>query len=245
MDRAAIAQAAELLLAARRTGRLLDRLPESCSPQTLDDAFAIQDATVAGLGETVAGWKASIIDGRAVRGAIIGSRVFASPARVEAAQMPLLGIEAEIAFRFERDLPAGTYSYAQVADIVSAFAAIEIVDSRFRTYPDLPIQDRNADFVSNGGFVRGAPVTDWRKLDLPNIAVTLTVGGAELVRRHGGHPAGDPLLPAVALVNELPTGVKAGQFVTTGTFTGLTHAKPGQSVIATFAGFGEVAVTFF
>ena len=69
--------------------------------------------------------------------------------------MPLLGIEAEIAFRFERDLPAGKYSYAQVADAVTAFAAIEIVDSRFRTYPDLPLMDRHADCVSNGGFVRG------------------------------------------------------------------------------------------
>jgi 2-keto-4-pentenoate hydratase len=88
-------------------------------------------------------------------------------------------------------------------------------------------------------------VEDWRKLDLPNIAVTLTVGGVELVRRNGGHPAGDPLLPAVALVNELPAGVKAGQFVTTGTYTGLTHAKPGQTAVATFAGFGDVAVTFF
>ena len=244
MDRAAAAQAAQLLIVARRTGKLLDALPASCKPQTLEDAFAIQDATVAALGETIAGWKASIVDGRTVRGAVIASRVFASPARVEAAQMPLLGIEAEIAFRFERDLPAGQYSYAQVADAVSAFAAIEIVDSRFRTYPDLPIQDRNADFVSNGGFVHGAPVSDWRKLDLPNIAVMLSVGGAELVRRNGGHPAGDPLLPAVALVNDLPDGVKAGQFVTTGTFTGLTHAKPGQTVVATFAGFEAVEVSF-
>src|SRR5690349_6721760 len=45
MDQAAIAQAAERLVAARRTGTLLDGLPQSCQPQTLEDAFAIQDAT--------------------------------------------------------------------------------------------------------------------------------------------------------------------------------------------------------
>ena len=198
------------------------------SPQTLDDAFAIQDATVAALGETVAGWKVSIVDGRAVRGTILASRVFESGARIEAATMPLLGIEAEIAFRFERDLPPGKYGYAQVADAVAAFAAIEIVNSRFRTYPNLPIMDRNADCVSNGGFVRGPAAADWRKLDLKEIAVTLTIGGKEVVRRNGGHPAVDPLLPAVALVNELPGGAKAGQIVTTGTYTGLNFAKPGQ-----------------
>ena len=244
MDQAAIAQAAALLIDARRTGKLLDALPASCKPATLEDAFAIQDATVAALGETVAGWKVSIVDGRAVYGAIMASRVFESGARIEAAKMPLLGVEAEIAFRFGRDLPPGRYGYAEVADAVTAFAAIEIVDSRFRTYPDLPIMDRNADCVSNGGFVRGPAAADWRTLDLANIAVTLTIGGQEFVRRNGGHPAGDPLLPAVALVNALPGGVKAGQIVTTGTYTGLNFAKPRQTVAVTFTGFGTVEVSF-
>jgi 2-keto-4-pentenoate hydratase len=244
MDQAAIAQAASLLIDARRTGKLLDGLPTSCKPETLEDALAIQDATVVGLGETVAGWKASIVDGRAVHGAIIGSRVFENGARVPAATMPLLGVEAEIAFRFTRDLPPGKYSYDDVAGAATAFAAIEIVDSRFRTYPDLPMMDRNADCVSNGGFVHGPAAADWRSRDLANIAVTLAIGGQELARHNGGHAAGDPLLPAVALVNALPRGVTAGQFVTTGTYTGLKFAKPRQTVSVTFAGFGAVEVSF-
>lgn len=244
MDQRAITQAAELLTAARRTGKLLDALPEACKPQTLDDAFAIQDATLAALGETVAGWKVAIVDGRVVRGAMMGSRVFESGARVKAASVPLLGIEAEIAFRFERDMPAGKHSYDDVAAAVSAFAAIEIVDSRFRSYPDVSAQERNADFVSNGGFVRGAPAAGWRKLDLVNIPVTLTIGGVEVVKRNGGHAAGDPLKPAVAFANDFAGGIKAGQFVTTGTYTGLAFAKPGQTALAAFAGFGAVEVAF-
>ena len=244
MDQRAVAQAAQLLVAARRTGRLLDALPAACKPQTLEDAFAIQDATLAALGETVAGWKVSVVDGRVVRGALMGSRVFTSGARVQAAMVPLLGIEAEIAFRFERDLPARKHSYEDVAAAVSAFAAIEIVDSRFRDHQAVSAQERNADLVTNGGFVRGAPVADWRKLDLTTIAVILTIGGEQIVKRNGGHAAGDPLLPAVALANDLTCGIRAGQFVTTGTYTGLTFAKPGQTVVAEFAGFGGVAVSF-
>jgi 2-keto-4-pentenoate hydratase len=244
MDQRAVAQGAELLVAARRTGKLLDALPDVCKPQTLEDAFAIQDATLAALGETVAGFKVAIVDGRAVRSAIMGSRVFESGAQVKAATVPLLGIEAEIAFRFERDMPAGKHSYEDVAAAVSAFAAIEIVDSRFRSHTAVSVQERNADFVTNGGFVRGATVAAWRNLDLTNIAVTLTIGGEEIVKRNGGHAAGDPLLPTVALANDLPGGIKAGQFVTTGTYTGLTFAKPGQTVVAAFAGFGAVEVSF-
>jgi 2-keto-4-pentenoate hydratase len=244
MDPRAVAQAAELLVAARRTGRLIDALPPSCKPQTLEDALAIQDATLAALGETVAGWKVSVVDGRVVRAPIMASRVFESGARVAAATMPLLGIEAEIAFRFERDLPPGKYSYEDVAAAVSAFAAIEIVDSRFRDHTAVSAQERNADFVTNGGFVRGPSAAGWRKLDLANIPVTLTVGAEVIVKRNGGHAAGDPLKPAVALVNDLPGGIKVGQFVTTGTYTGLTFTKPGQTVLAKFAGVRKVAVGF-
>jgi 2-keto-4-pentenoate hydratase len=244
MDQGAVAQAAELLVAARRTGKLIDALPDACKPQTLDDALAIQDATMAALGETVAGFKVALVDGRVVRAPIMASRVFESGAQVKAATMPLLGIEAEIAFRFERDMPPGEYSYEDVAAAVSAFAAIEIVDSRFRDHTAVSAQERNADFVTNGGFVRGAPVAGWRALDLVNIAVTLTVGGKEIVRRTGGHAAGDPLKPAVALANDLPGGIKAGQFVTTGTYTGLTFAKPGQRVVTEFVGMGKVEVGF-
>ena len=244
MDQRAVAQAAELLVAVRRTGKLIDALPAACKPQTLDDAVAIQDATLAALGETVAGWKVAVVDGRVVRAPIMASRVFESGAPVAAAIVPLLGIEAEIAFRFDRALPPGKHSYEDVAAAVSAFAAIEIVDSRFRDHQAVSAQERNADFVTNGGFVRGAPAAGWRTLDLTNIAVTLTIGGEEIVKRNGGHAAGDPLKPAVALANDLPGGIAAGQFVTTGTYTGLTFAKPGQTVVAAFAGFGAVEVGF-
>jgi 2-keto-4-pentenoate hydratase len=244
MNQGAIAQAAELFVAARRTGKHIDALPAACQPQTLDDAFAIQDAVIAALGETVAGWKVALVDGRVVRGPIFASRVFDSGAKIEAAKMPLLGIEGEIAFRFERDMPAGKYTYDDVAAAVTAFAAIEVVDSRFSTYPDAPPQAKNADFVSNGGFVRGPSAAGWRKLDLKNIAVRLTIGGQEVLSRNGGHIAGDPLLPAVALVNDLPNGVKAGQFITTGTYTGIAFAKAGQTAAVTFADFGTVEATF-
>jgi 2-keto-4-pentenoate hydratase len=244
MDQGAIAQAAALFVAARRTGTHIDALPAACQPQTLDDAFAIQDAVIAALGEAIAGWKVALVDGRVVRGPIFASRVFDSGAKIEAAKMPLLGIEGEIAFMFNRDMPAGKHSYEDVAAAVTAFAAIEVVDSRFATYPDAPPQARNADFVSNGGFVRGPSAANWRALDLKTIAVRLAIGGQEVLSRNGGHIAGDPLIPAVALVNDLPNGVKAGQFITTGTYTGIAFAKAGQTAAVTFADFGTVDAAF-
>ena len=249
MDQASIQQAGELFAASRRNGQRIASLPPGCRPVTVDDVHAIQQATILALGERIAGWKVSApIDGKLVRGAILGSVVFQSPAEVAAARVPMLGVEAEIAFEFTRGLPPreAEYGYEDVAQAVTAFPAIEIVDTRFTDYAGTSLLDRSADCVSNGGFVHGPLQPSWRQRDLKTIEAVLTVDGREIVRRNGGHVAGDPLLPAIALVNDLrrSSGVKAGQFMTTGTYTGLNYAKPGQRVVAAFAGMGTAEVRF-
>jgi 2-keto-4-pentenoate hydratase len=134
--------------------------------------------------------------------------------------------------------------YAEVAAAVTAFPAIEIVDSRFRDYRGTPLIERIADCVSNGAFVEGDAQPLWRKFDLSKLDARLEIDGQVVVQRIGGHPAGDPLLPAVDLVNDLrhTTGVRAGLVMTTGTYTGLNFAKPGQRVAAVFDGFGSAEV---
>ena len=249
LDQEAIGQAASLFVAARRTGRLISALLAGVKPANAADAHAIQEATAAALGEKIAGWKVGVpTDGQLLRGALLRSLIFDNPARISAKLAPMLGVEAEIAFRFDRDLPPAKrdYTYDEIAAAVTAFPAIEVVATRFADYAATPILDRAADCVSNGAFVRGIPVADWRRHDLSKIAVTLTIGGKEIVRRMGGHGAGDPLLPAVALVNVFRhgAGVKAGQVMTTGTYTGLNFAKPEQTVVAAFTGFGSAEVRF-
>src|SRR5687768_16018445 len=113
MDNKRVDEAVRALVEARRSGRLLDGLPAASRPTTIDNAHAIQDATVAALGDSVAGWKVlPPIDGRVARGVLLRSRVLTSPATVSADQVPLLGVEAEIAFRFDRDLPPRAADYA-------------------------------------------------------------------------------------------------------------------------------------
>jgi 2-keto-4-pentenoate hydratase len=248
MDADAIRRAAALLVETRRTGRLLDGLPASCRPVSVAEAEAIQAQVVATLGETVAGWKVATLNGELMGGAILAPRIFASPTRVPAGFTPLRGVEAEIAFRFDRDMPAraAAYDYAEVAEAVTALAAIEIVDSRFRDYRSTPLLDKAADCVSNGGFVAGTLQPNWRSLDLVKLVVTLMIDGKPTISKAGGHPTGDPLLPALALVNARRSGagVRSGQIMTTGTYTGLTFVAPGATVTAIFDGVGSAELSF-
>jgi 2-keto-4-pentenoate hydratase len=247
MDQASIDRAAHLLLAARRSREPLERLPEDCRPAKVEDAFRIQAALVAQSGERVAGWKVgNVVDGHVTYGILLASRVIASGGHVAAHDVPLLGMEAEIAFRFLRDAPPRTerYTYDEVAARVVAFPAIEIVATRYCDYKGTPVIERMADCMSNGAFVVGDDQPRWRSFDLVDIAVTLQFGDKTIVQRRGGHVAGDPLQPAVDLVNELRTGsgVMAGQVMTTGTYTGLNFASAGERIRAAFEGFGRVEV---
>ena len=247
MNDESIAKAASLLIAARRSREPLERLPADCRPATLDEALRIQAATVVQTGERIAGWKVGgLIEDRLSYGVLLESRIVQSGATVAARDMPLLGMEAEIGFRFLRDAPARTqaYSYAEVAERVTAFPAIEIVATRYRDYKGTPLIERTADCMSNGAYVVGEERPDWRSFDLSNIAVTLAFGDQVIVQRTGGHPTGDPLKPAVDLVNTLRTGtgVRAGQVMTTGTYTGLNFAAPGQHIRAEFERFGAAEV---
>jgi 2-keto-4-pentenoate hydratase len=249
MDREAIQGAAMLLNRMRRTGERLERLPESMRPQSSDEAYSIQLAALAQLGEDIAGWKvAKSAEFGVLIGALLCSRVFEDGAVISSADMPMLGIEVEIAFRFNRALPSreSAYERPEIEASVTAFPALEIVDTRFRDYEATPVIERAADFMSNGGFVAGVARDHWRSFDLAALEVSLTIDMAEISRRVGGHPSIDPLIPAIALANELRSlgGIAAGMIATTGSCTGLAFAKADSTVRGTFERFGSVACHF-
>lgn len=248
MDQEAIGKAARLLAEARQTGKRLARLPEDARPRTADEAHAIQRATAQQLGEAIAGWKVGTApDYGLMMGGILASRMLASGAAIAADTMPMLGMEVEIAFEFMRDLPPRDTDYdrAEIEAAVTALAGIEVVDTRYQDYDATPVIERTADFMSNGAFVVGTRRPDWQSIDLAALEASILINDREIVRRIGGHPTKDPLIPAISLVNALrkADGIKAGQIVTTGTYTGLNKAKPGDVVRGTFAGFGEAALT--
>jgi 2-keto-4-pentenoate hydratase len=249
MDTQQINLAAALLVGARRGGTLLAGLPADATPVSIADALAIQDAVTAGLGKPVGAFKAMAPpNGEPTRGVIYADTIHASPARIPTAEVPQCGVEGEVAFIFRHDLPAraAPYSREEVTSAVDACAAIELVTSRYRNSDGVTNLEKLADCISNGAFVHAAPPGDWRRLELGKLKVTLTVNGATALEQVGGHPTGDPLGVAVVLVNMMRErgGVRAGQFVTCGSCTGLRYLEPGDVCGVRFEGLGEAEVTF-
>jgi len=249
MDPTHIAEAAALLVAARRGRSRISLLPPPCRPTSVTEAHAIQDAVTAALGTAVGAFKANAPAGaEPTRGVIYTPTIHLAPARIPASLVPQCGVEGEVAFVFRAALqPRPTpYTREEVAAVVDACPAIEVVTSRYADPDAASPLDKLADSISNGAFVHGAPIKSWQALALGTLKVTLTVNGTPVLEQIGGHPTGDPLGIAVALVEMMrgAGGVKAGQVVTCGSCTGLRYLKPGDVCGVRFEGLGAAEVTF-
>jgi 2-keto-4-pentenoate hydratase len=245
MDQDRIGRAAALLAGVHRGGAKLAGLPDDCAPRDDAEAWAIQRQVTSLLGIGIGGYKAAVPPGQPGFGAIMPAPgLYSSPAALGLKPGESIGIEAEIAFRALRDIPADA-SRQQVLDAVVAFPAIELVSSRYQDSATPPHLARVADNFSNGGFVAGADAVGWAALDLSDLPVRLTIGDAVIADKRGGNPAGDPVVPLLWLVGFLPSvglSLRAGQVVTTGSCTGLVSALAGQRVVARFEGLGEVVI---
>jgi 2-keto-4-pentenoate hydratase len=243
-------RAASILLEARQARQWLAFLPEDCRPQDLDDAYAIQDLVIAGLG-AVAAWKVGARgpDGAPSCAAIAETSLFESGARLPAEAFHLVGLEAEIAYRMARDLPARNDPYSReevLAAIGSVHPAIEIADTRFATWGSQDRLSHVADQLNHGALVIGAGVEDWRRID-PNLQrAVLTVNDAVMSNVVGGNPAGDLLRLVHWLANDgsrAQDGLRAGTIVTTGSLTGIAFETAPARVRADLHGLGTVEVT--
>jgi 2-keto-4-pentenoate hydratase len=268
---AIVDEAASLIAAARQKQVRIAALPITCRPRSVTEAHAVQNAVATKLGAAIGAYKATapvapdqtrnqdevhatanadapwlITEG--VRALIFDTTIYASPCVIPSREMPQCGVEAEIAFRFVRDLPprATPYTREEIAAVTDAYPAIEVVSSRFASPEKTTFLERLADCVSNGGFVYGSRQAKWQRLNLAEPKVTLVVNGETVVDQKGGHPTGDPLGIVVALVEMMrtTTGVSAGQFVTCGSFTGLRYFKPGDVCEVRFEELGAAQLTF-
>src|SRR3954466_866204 len=100
------ARAAEMLLEARATRRWLDALPDGAQPASETEAYAIQDMVARRLGPIV-GWKvgSATLDSEPFRAPIHEATLRIEDPRLPADLFHVIGVEAEIVYRFARALP--------------------------------------------------------------------------------------------------------------------------------------------
>jgi 2-keto-4-pentenoate hydratase len=248
--------AANALLDARRTCRFLTNLPANLQPQSLDEAYAIQDRVIASFGD-IGGWKigAPSPDATPAFAPMPRAWIAASGSTLAGERWRYRGLEAEIAFLVGTDLPprlseTGVQPYTReetLAAMASCHPAIEVLESAFTDPSQATPLAKNADLQIHGGFVYGPAVANWQSIDFTKEKVMLAVDGIVRVERTGSNTAGDflRLLPWLANEGAARTGgLRKGQWITTGSWTGNTLATSHCPVEVKFSTAGRVDLRF-
>ena len=243
-----IREKAERIATLFRERRQIDILPSELIPADLDEAYEVrrhfEDIERArGRGEIV-GYKIGLTT--PVMQELCGvdepcyGAIFATELHHRRAELPVsnycrLGIETEIAVRLGEDLPQGSGGLDRVAAAVhSCMAAIEVLEDLRHDYKRLSAAAMVAGNVWNAGAVIGAPVADWRKLDLAAVTARLTINGREIGHGRGADVMGNPLNALAWLADKLAaagTPLRRGMVVLTGSMVPIQFPAAGDHAI--------------
>jgi 2-keto-4-pentenoate hydratase len=260
MDAAQARELAKRLATLRREGRQQSGLDQHLVPPDKQAAYRVARLVEEELGWEVGGWKIAAMKAELQRelrtDSPIYGRVYAplikpSPVSVEHARQcsPIPEVEYQAVLGCDLPPRAKPYSVDEVTEAVASLhPGLELAECRFvhdASFPPLPAI--LADGAGSGSICYGGAIADWKNRDIAGQEVSLVCNG--IVRRKGtaGAALDHPMVPLTWLANELSRtgiGLKAGQFISTGTLTGMLRPKAGEAYVADFGPFGSVTARY-
>jgi len=252
--------AAKRLLEAHERREQFAPLPAELAPRNAEEAYAIQDSYVARRAErlgAIAGYKIALSSAEMQRfvgvdqpqaGVMLASTLHRTPARVRAADYVRLIVEFEIAVEMAADLPAADapFTRERIAPFVRAvMPALELADDRNADYRELAQHPLEliADNAWNEGAVLGAPLEDWRALDLAAVRGIARINDRVVGEGVGSAAMGHPLAALAWIANHLAAhgrGLVYRDVVITGSIITTKTVRAGDLVRFSVAELGEV-----
>lgn len=225
-------------------------------PRSVDEGYASQAALADLFKETAIGWKiaATALAGRQhinVDQPLAG-RLFDSLCHRNDAVLSLTGnhmavAEAEFVFTLGKDLPPRQQYYSEeevAAAIKWLHPGLELPNSRFVDFTKPGAAGLIADNACAHQFVLGEATTEpFDPASLADQHTSLLINGEVASTGYGRDALDGPLNAMVWIANKLSslgTGLRAGQFVTTGVTGQPTAIKRGDTVRADLGKFGSV-----
>jgi len=243
---------ADALREARQYGKPLASVHEAHTPQTLEEAYFIQDSIAPTFGPN-GGWKVGAPSATETPffAPMPKAWIKENASTLSDTRHRLRGVEAEISFLMGEDLPPRATPYTReevIAAIASAHPAIEVLEAGLEDPRTAPRMAMFSDMQMHGGFVPGPSIADWQTIDWTKESVTLTIDGKVELERTASNPGGTDLLRLMLhLVNEGSArtgGLHAGDWITTGSWTGATWVHAGAKIDVQFTHAGHVGLQF-
>jgi 2-keto-4-pentenoate hydratase len=237
-------------LSARRTASGLPDYPGRL-PETLEQAYAVQDAAIAAWNRPIVGWKVGRVPApladRLGTDRLAGPIFASDVAQTDGAlvEMPVFeegfaAGEAEYLLRIGRAPPEGKslFDLDETAALIEAVhVGIEIASSPLGAINDLGPTAVVSDFGNNNGIVIGDAIPNWPTSGFEQWPVTTLIDGVDVgTGRASAFPNG--AIGAARFLFELMAWrgipLDAGQWISSGAISGVHDARPGQTVEARF-----------
>ena len=159
----------------------------------------------------------------------------------------MVGIEPEIAIKVGDDLiPGDLWTAERVAHLsVEVMPSIEVVESRFSTWPRMGPLAAVADNGVHRELILGESGTDWSVESVNGAEVTLTANDQIVQQGNAGNVDGGPFEVLAWLANHLNSRgrmLRAGEVVTTGVMTSIYNGNQSQTLSADYGPFGTIKI---
>lgn len=231
-------------------------------PATLEQAYAIQSASIARWPGGVGGWKVGLLapadQSRFHAERLAGPIFVPSIHTIEVGAtrtMPIYvdgfaAVEAEFILEIGVDLQPSSmrYSDEELTDIVSAmYVGAEIASSPMALINKIGPPCIVSDFGNNAGLIIGAAVPDWQARPLNSLTVAVSIDDAVVGQATAAAIPGGPMQAFRFLVELCSTrglALPRGTLISTGATTGIHEVTVASKSRLDFGDFGGFEVEF-
>ncbi len=233
-----------------RAGKTPLTIYPGAMPQTMAEAYAIQDRAIAFDGRPIGGWKVGriapeLVDrygGNRLTGPIFADEIVDGVAHRP--EMPVYAAgfaaaEAEVLLCFG-DVGTRAYDIDSVRGcIADVRTGIEIASSPFPEINRHGPAVTASDYGNNKGLVLGPSIAGWQNADLIRMPVEMFIDGAPVGAATMEAMLDGPFGSALFLIEILRArgiAIPPGTWVSAGAITGIHEIRPGQRAEAIFDG---------
>ncbi len=247
---------ADRFLSARRSAAGLEEYPGEF-PDSLEEAYAIQDAAIARWGKPVIGWKVGRIPAPLsdklgidrLAGPIFEAKFIEDESTPD---MPVFGAgfaagEAEFLLRIGTLPPPQKLhlTLEEAADLIDVVrVGIEIASSPLGAINRLGPLAIISDFGNNNGLAIGREIPNWRSSGFEDWLVTTQIDDEEAGTGQAALFPNGAIGSAVflfELMSKRGIELQPGQWISSGAVGGVHSARPGQLIEARFGDFARVS----
>lgn len=241
------------LISAYQWGKLISSSEDYPQLMSRDESYFVQDQVAEKLQtESVRAWKVGSagVAETPYCAPILNQNIYPAKSNISGGSFHERGMESELCFVLSTDLPPREKPYS-INDLAAAIGEVEVVmelvDSRLEGWRTRDPLLKLADNQMNGALIVGDSITvdHWSPLDFSNLRAEIFVNDALLAS--GKHVLDDPIGSLPWLANHLAKrqgGLRRGDRIITGSWTGMQFVDSRAHVRARFDGVGEVEIDF-